>query len=329
MDFVQGPKLGATIPHQSSVTSLSFHEDGKHLFAATSGDSKLYMINSHDGKCDTPALKCEQAGLSSVSSTHHDHCVLFTGTGREHRNIQYWSLYDNKILRKFRGHTDDITNLSMSPSDDMFLTASKDRTVRLWNAQQAGGLAKMDLPAETDGVPHTVFDSTGMVFSVMAQMKGGQGNCIHLYDVRNFGGGAFSEMKVLASDVQKAMQTQRVTTNPANQPLTWKTMDFNPSGNRILIEADPGITIVLDGYNGTVQRIFQSKEGKPTSACFTPDDQSVLVADDTGTVDCWNIQSGTVVKTLEGHVGPVGVVKCNPKYSQIASSCSNTCLWIW
>lgn len=136
-------------------------------------------------------------------------------------------------------------------------------------------------------------------------------------------------MKVQASDVQKAMQTQRVTANPSNQPLLWKTMNFNASGNRILIEADPGITIVLDGYNGSVQRIFQGKEGNPTSACFTPDDLSVLIANDTGKVDCWNIQSGTLVKTLEGHVGPVGAVKCNPKYAQIASSCSNTCLWIW
>lgn len=39
----------------------------------------------------------------------------------------------------------------------------------------------MDLPAETEGVPHTVFDSTGMVFAVMAQMKGGQGNVCKPY----------------------------------------------------------------------------------------------------------------------------------------------------
>lgn len=33
----------------------------------------------------------------------------------------------------------------------------------------------MDMPAETEGTPHTVFDSTGMVFAVMAQMRAGQG----------------------------------------------------------------------------------------------------------------------------------------------------------
>ena len=69
MDFLQGPKIGAAIPHQSAVKSLSFHEDGRHLFAATPGDKKLYLIDAQHGKCDKPGFRCEQVGLSSVSST--------------------------------------------------------------------------------------------------------------------------------------------------------------------------------------------------------------------------------------------------------------------
>ena len=67
---------------------------------------------------------------------HHDHCVLLAGNGSpelpssQKNSIQYVSMYDNKVLRKFRGHTDAITEISMSPADDMFLTSSKDRTVR-------------------------------------------------------------------------------------------------------------------------------------------------------------------------------------------------------
>lgn len=114
--------------------------------------------------------------LASIICSHDDHCVLFTGSGRSQNQVHYWSLYDNKILRKFRGHTDGITNLSMSPIEDLFLTASKDRTVRLWNADQAGCLAKMDLPANAEGNPSVVFDSTGLVFAVMAQMTRGQGH---------------------------------------------------------------------------------------------------------------------------------------------------------
>ena len=75
----------------------------------------------------------------------------------------------------------------MNPAEDTFLTASKDRTVRLWNLQQAGCIGQMDLPpTETKGQPHVVFDSTGLVFGVTAEMAGGQGNvsfrcCCFLY----------------------------------------------------------------------------------------------------------------------------------------------------
>jgi COMPASS component SWD2 len=244
----------------------------------------------------------------------------------------------------------------------MFLTTSMDRTVRLWNVQQAGCMGQLTLPANTTGQPHCVFDSTGMVYAVTAAMAGGQGNVrivfhaawfpeieflpanshkslthfplffvsiqyIHLYDARNFTGGAFSELQVSTNDLQQAMTTQRVAIPPG--PITWKSIDFNLSGTRILVEADPGLAIVLDGYEGTVQRVFQSAKSKATSSCFTPDDQYVIMGTESGGVDCWNVQSGTVVKHLEGHLGPVGAVKCNPKYAQIASSCTSTCLWIW
>lgn len=89
--------------------------------------------------------------------------------------INYLSVYDNKLLRKFRGHSDVVTDISMSPADDTFLSSSKDRTVRLWNIQQAGSLAQLELPANAAGTPHAAFDSTGLVFAVTATMADGKG----------------------------------------------------------------------------------------------------------------------------------------------------------
>ena len=69
-------------------------------------------------------------------NSHHDHCVLLAGKGSpelpssQRNSVQYLSMYDNKVLRKFRGHTDAITDISMSPAEDTFLTSSRDRTVR-------------------------------------------------------------------------------------------------------------------------------------------------------------------------------------------------------
>jgi WD40 repeat protein len=67
---------------------------------------------------------------------HHDHSILFAGKGSSEQPaaqknaVYYLNYYDNKMLRKFRGHTDHVSDLSMCPAEDMFLTASRDRTVR-------------------------------------------------------------------------------------------------------------------------------------------------------------------------------------------------------
>ena len=150
---------------------------------------------------------------------------------------------------------------------------------------------------------------------------------IHLYDARNFTGGAFSEMKVLNKDLEQAMATLQVKSPVAS--VVWRSIEFNGSGNQILVQADPGLAILLDGYEGTVQKIFESKSSNGTVSCFTPDDQCILMGTEAGTIEVYNVQSGFLVKTLEGHLGPVTALACNPKYAQIASSCTNTCLWIW
>jgi WD40 repeat protein len=224
--------------------------------------------------------------------------------------------------------------MSLCPSEDLFLTASSDKTVRLWNIQQAGCVGKMDLPlAQTQGNPYVAFDSTGMVFAVMAEMTNSSssvtagGYYVHLYDARNFSGGAFSEMQVTNQSLLEAIVTHRVAATPPPQPPTLESISFNASGNRILVQSPGhGIAYVLDGYEGTVQRVFVSSKGSATCSCFTPDDQSLLLGSDAGMVECFNLQSGQMVRQLDGghDGGPVGAVACNPKYKQIASSGADT-----
>lgn len=45
--------------------------------------------------------------------------------------VRYLSLYDNQFLRYFAGHTDKVVSIAMSPTDDHFMTGSKDRCVML------------------------------------------------------------------------------------------------------------------------------------------------------------------------------------------------------
>lgn len=138
MDFSPAgqPQIGAVIRGKHRATCMSFHESGEKLFVASEADSRLRVIDTLKGTSEQPAFKCEREGVSIVEATHHNQCVLFAGKGTQDQPlaqrsaVHYLSLYDNKILRKFRGHTGEVSSLSMSPADDFFLSSSNDRTVR-------------------------------------------------------------------------------------------------------------------------------------------------------------------------------------------------------
>jgi len=360
------PAIGSVISHSNNnnnntngkpnvVSSMSYHPDGHHLFVATEQNSTVTLIDAIRTGQAKGSYSCDREGVSVVTATHDDYCVL--SAGNKQNTIQYWSLYDNKILRKFRGHTSSVHELSMSPTDDMFLSSSSSEgagsssgnSVRLWNLQQAGCMAKLDLQQagaiSAVSSPKAAFDHTGMIFSIMAAMPNPQeGNYVHLYDARNYSGGAFAEFKLTTALMQEAMKTHQVTSPPPG-PLSFTNIDFNLSGDRVLLQSREGLAVVLDGFEGTIQRIFQPSSNTTNSSsigvssCFTPDGKSMLMGNTTGTIDVYDLQSGTVVKQLEvvnpevAKVHPeaatITALTCNPKYQQIASSSTDTCLWIW
>ena len=261
---------------------------------------------------------------------HNNDCVLFAGrkersgeTPIQRHAIHYHSLYDNKILRKFRGHVNDVVDISMCPANDCFLTSSSDRTVRLWTLQEAGCLAQMELPTGTQGTPHAVYDSTGMVLGIT--VSGSTEQYVHLYDARNYASGAFAELRIPHSSIENAIQNQQGAAELSK--AEWSSIAFNASGNQLLATAPQGLVLLLDGFEGTVQKALCS-EGA-LSACYTADDKSVLTGYRDGTIGCWNVDSGMLLKKLPGHSGPVGCIASNPKYAMFASCCTSTALWLW
>ena len=47
--------------------------------------------------------------------------------------IRYLSLHDNQYLRYFSGHQKRVTSLDLCPVNDMFISASIDDSVRIWD----------------------------------------------------------------------------------------------------------------------------------------------------------------------------------------------------
>jgi COMPASS component SWD2 len=206
----------------------------------------------------------------------------------------------------------------------------------LWNVQQAGCLAELKLPAEATGSPVAAFDSTGLVFCASAAMSGDPGShYVHLYDARNYSGGAFAEFKVLKSDLEKSILSH-VSMDVSRASLLsqsiFRSVQFNLSGSSIMIGTDNSLIILIDGYEGNIQRVIydaKNSSDRPAVASFSSDDKTVLCGNENGTITCWDLGSGLAVKQLEGHLGPVNCIAMNPKFVQMASACTQTAIWRW
>ena len=110
----------------------------------------------------------------------------------------------------------------------------------------------------------------------------------------------------------------------------WSGMKFNKSGKSILITTKKGIAFILDGYDGSVTNVFSSNgSSEPMAACLASDDKSILCSGENGAVNVYDSGTGALLKKLEGNSGHVGSIESNPKFGQIASSCTNTAIWLW
>lgn len=157
---------------------------------------------------------------------------------------------------------------------------------------------------------------------------------MHLYDVRNYAGGAFAEMKCPQHTIEQAIQRHAGVSQQRAQELSkseWKSISFNTKGSEMLATTDKGLALVIDGFQGAIQQVYCA-EGDPTlqvGACFTPAGDTVLIGNGNGSINCMSTKTGALVKKLEGHKQQVGCIKANPKFAQLASACTNTALWLW
>ena len=66
------------------------------------------------------------------------------------KEIQVWSLDNQKVVQTFRGHSDIVHTISFSPDGAYIASSSDDRTCRLWSMSASTELACFSLEASSE-----------------------------------------------------------------------------------------------------------------------------------------------------------------------------------
>ena len=131
-------------PHENLISAVAFSPDGKRILTATSsllkgeGES-AYLWDIATGKILQQFSA--HSSIRSIAFSPDGLAVLLGGA-----DLQLFDLASAKLIRKFAGPTDWVTDLEFSRSGGFVLAASEDKTARIWETASAKQLAAFEHP---------------------------------------------------------------------------------------------------------------------------------------------------------------------------------------
>jgi COMPASS component SWD2 len=301
-------KLGRTFKDNvQRINSMDFRADGEFLVTA-GNDESIHLYNVNTAKM-VKTVFVKRYGVNIVRFTHHANTVL-TASNNSNGNddIRYLSLHDNRYLRYFKGHTNKVVSIEVSPVDDCVLSGSIDKTVRLWDTRTnlCQGLLRCDTSRSAG--PIVSYDPSGVIFAASV----GKGK-VNLYDVRSFDKGPFATFH---SERQAGIVS----------------LDFSPDGKYLLANNQANTMLLLDSFDGKVVRKFNTRPNQTTTCelqpTFSPDGQYVMAGSEEGNIHVFRTDSGQQLSNWAGHSLPTKCVKFNPKRLMVASADTKLGFWI-
>ncbi|EON69989.1 hypothetical protein W97_09255 [Coniosporium apollinis CBS 100218] len=314
----------------TSVTSLDFDDSGELVIVARDDDT-LQIYNCKEGK-HAKELKSQKYGVHLARFSHHAQSIIYAST-KVDDTIRYLSTHDNSYIRYFRGHTDTVTCITVSPSTDQFLSCSADNTVRLWDvrSQHSQGHLKLHAPYLA------AYDPSATVIAIASPPT----QSIMLYDIRNYDKPPFATFDLQSDE-------QRYT--PQSTGHDWTRLEFSNDGQKILIGTSGPGHFVLEAFEGALTHFCVRKGGHSGrkapgdfsangvagqgDMCITPDGKYLVGGSGEDGLLVWDLSADPapdkVLRPFAELPGPGkgAVVGYNQRFNMLCSADRELLLWL-
>lgn len=304
--------------HTSFVNAIAISSQSQ-LFASGSWDKTIKLWNWAQGELRTTLAGHSDRVNAVVISP--DAQILVSGSFDE--TIKVWQLPSGRILQTLTDHNLGVNSIAISPDGQLLASCGgDDHSIKLWELKT--GKLLRTLTGHTDDVNAVVFSPDGRFLA-----SGSSDATSKIWDV-NTG-------TLLRSLSGLNLGVNSIAISPDGQTLASVRNDYtiklrNLHTGRLLRilsnQPQPGKG-VSDPGGGEAWHILSNYMSRGNSVAISPDGRTIASGSDDNTIKIWNLITGELLSTLEGHTGTVYAVAISADGQTLISGSGDETIKIW